>query len=115
MRTHSLRDILHGVFIHRSIKTRIETLDMRAILLALVHVFIHRSIKTRIETMASPNYHYESDMFLYIDPLKQGLKPYEGISYQELSPMFLYIVPLKQGLKRVLERNKNKQDICFYT
>ena len=39
-----------GVFIHRSIKTRIETLIGFQILQVKGLVFIHRSIKTRIET-----------------------------------------------------------------
>ncbi len=63
------------VFIHRSIKTRIETADGIAYFYRFCRVFIHRSIKTRIET--------------------------EGLEYQELSPIeFLYIDPLKQGLKQ---------------
>ena len=37
-------------------------------------VFIHRSIKTRIETLASICTSNSSIEFLYIDPLKQGLK-----------------------------------------
>jgi len=39
-----------------------------------IRVFIHRSIKTRIETF---RFRYSSSIFfrfLYIDPLKQGLK-----------------------------------------
>ncbi len=40
-------------------------------------VFIHRSIKTRIETQSAHNRWSELFPFLYIDPLKQGLKPYE--------------------------------------
>ncbi len=38
------------VFIHRSIKTRIETNDKENMLVIPDTVFIHRSIKTRIET-----------------------------------------------------------------
>ena len=38
------------VFIHRSIKTRIETILYCLLLLVAEIVFIHRSIKTRIET-----------------------------------------------------------------
>ncbi len=38
------------VFIHRSIKTRIETETMAYMLDCSEDVFIHRSIKTRIET-----------------------------------------------------------------
>jgi len=37
-------------------------------------VFIHRSIKTRIETGSKQNMSRLIGMFLYIDPLKQGLK-----------------------------------------
>jgi len=39
------------VFIHRSIKTRIETTNGNDSHCQAVHVFIHRSIKTRIETL----------------------------------------------------------------
>ena len=38
-------------------------------------VFIHRSIKTRIETIDSGYPIVNANEFLYIDPLKQGLKP----------------------------------------
>ena len=37
-------------------------------------VFIHRSIKTRIETWARKFRTHTEQWFLYIDPLKQGLK-----------------------------------------
>jgi len=37
-------------------------------------VFIHRSIKTRIETLGGQNEKTRKNSFLYIDPLKQGLK-----------------------------------------
>ena len=39
------------VFIHRSNKTRIETLQLASALLCNSCVFIHRSNKTRIETI----------------------------------------------------------------
>ncbi len=38
-------------------------------------------------------------MFLYIDPLKQGLKQKIFIERWVADQMFLYIDPLKQGLK----------------
>jgi len=38
-------------------------------------VFIHRSIKTRIETLINYIFQSVGHLFLYIDPLKQGLKP----------------------------------------
>jgi len=40
-------------------------------------VFIHRSIKTRIETQNYVKEMWEKQLFLYIDPLKQGLKQIE--------------------------------------
>jgi len=38
-------------------------------------VFIHSSIKTRIETMIAIRKDANQELFLYIVPLKQGLKP----------------------------------------
>jgi len=40
-------------------------------------VFIHRSIKTRIETIYYGGINESPLQFLYIDPLKQGLKQKE--------------------------------------
>jgi len=40
----------------------------------IIHVFIHRSIKTRIETIWIDLAVQAILVFLYIDPLKQGLK-----------------------------------------
>jgi len=62
------------VFIHRSIKTRIETTVKFPKAVSKSYVFIHRSIKTRIETQEETNIYGQLDTFLYIDPLKQGLK-----------------------------------------
>ncbi len=62
------------VFIHRSIKTRIETNIVITRFFQFIHVFIHRSIKTRIETFNRQHDTLNDDMFLFIDPLKQGLK-----------------------------------------
>jgi len=64
---------LGHVFIHRSIKTRIETIDDSANI-SPISVFIHRSIKTRIETYGAKSAELKFRGFLYIDPLKQGLK-----------------------------------------
>ena len=41
---------LRSVFIHESIKTRVETLDIVAQYQFALEVFIHESIKTRVET-----------------------------------------------------------------
>ncbi len=41
-------------------------------------VFIHRSIKTRIETRMGRLMADSNNKFLYIDPLKQGLKHIYG-------------------------------------
>ena len=40
------------------------------------------------------------EMFLYIDPLKQGLKHYASRIKVQYGFRFLYIDPLKQGLKQ---------------
>ncbi len=47
-------------------------------------VFIHRSIKTRIETNIQDAWEVLKARFLYIDPLKQGLK-----LNNQLFPFFL--------------------------
>ncbi len=62
------------VFIHRSIKTRIETIYQYHQETVRMPVFIHRSIKTRIETLKCKYTISSAHTFLYIDPLKQGLK-----------------------------------------
>jgi len=43
----------------------------------------------------------DKEEFLYIDPLKQGLKLWFLISIIFTSIWFLYIDPLKQGLKLI--------------
>jgi len=112
----------YGVFIHRSIKTRIETqfyLSMKITANQFLYidplkqglkpaiqdfspisrnVFIHRSIKTRIETCPPNDTNHQTLLFLYIDPLKQGLKHFTTTQNCFLNE-FLYIDPLKQGLK----------------
>jgi len=78
-------------------------------------VFIHRSIKTRIETSSNPSFAPAILSFLYIDPLKQGLKHRHNCTLDIDDNAFLYIDPLKQGLKPAMKncmRNTNK---CFYT
>ena len=62
------------VFIHSSIKTRIETVIMRKHAYLVASVFIHSSIKTRIETTLAIMVFSIVETFLYIVPLKQGLK-----------------------------------------
>jgi len=87
-------------------------------------VFIHRSNKTRIETMVSQYFIYIIFRFLYIDPIKQGLKLYihqcccwiqsqvfihrsnktrieteNRKNRPRVNSKFLYIDPIKQGLK----------------
>jgi len=53
-------------------------------------VFIHRSIKTRIETISGQHLQDNASMFLYIDPLKQGLKQSDnrGVCYR--FPVFIH-------------------------
>ncbi len=58
------------------------------IIYTYVLVFIHRSIKTRIETFQEKNYICLSKKFLYIDPLKQGLKHEKGIIHPPNSGSF---------------------------
>ena len=53
--------------------------------------------------------------FLYIDPLKQGLKlTAESQGMTRFQP-FLYIVPLKQGLKQPGDLVIKITNYCFYT
>ncbi len=53
--------------------------------------------------------------FLYIDPLKQGLKRYARIIPTMTMTVFLYIDPLKQGLKHRLKIKSNLSLCGFYT
>ena len=53
-------------------------------------VFIHRSIKTRIETLEKLNEAEKAEMFLYIDPLKQGLKQFVNFSKPEGNYVFIH-------------------------
>jgi len=54
-------------------------------------------------------------MFLYIDPLKQGLKR-DNFNQNWAKPVrFLYIDPLKQGLKLKYGSIFIAIVICFYT
>ncbi len=52
-------------------------------------VFIHRSIKTRIETIIVHLGKCCFNLFLYIDPLKQGLK-HIAMDYQSFSTLGFY-------------------------
>ena len=45
---------------------------------------------------------FQSFAFLYIVPLKQGLKHRSAGARRAIQTAFLYIVPLKQGLKHML-------------
>jgi len=75
---------MNTVFIHRSIKTRIETQNPVRAKSGMWQVFIHRSIKTRIETKIILCIFMTPIRFLYIDPLKQGLKHLGEIVYKEI-------------------------------
>ena len=81
---------------------------------AIMRVFIHRSIKTRIETLDPIDGIACLVMFLYIDPLKQGLKQGSAKTSQ-IRRKFLYIDPLKQGLKLRIIRVKFNRYYSFYT
>jgi len=54
-------------------------------------------------------------MFLYIDPLKQGLKLSFYSSFLCILSLFLYIDPLKQGLKLNVFVSGSASAIGFYT
>ncbi len=69
-------------------------------------VFIHSSIKTRIETESFRPFLASESGFLYIVPLKQGLKLSQFIQFISNNIPFLYIVPLKQGLKQSNTRRR---------
>jgi len=79
------------------------------------NVFIHRSIKTRIETFRLYRYKIFISVFLYIDPLKQGLKLDLYMKGKIAIIGFLYIDPLKQGLKRIYRSNFCFSCFGFYT
>jgi len=53
--------------------------------------------------------------FLYIDPLKQGLKQREISQKITGTKPFLYIDPLKQGLKQYYCVYFHNLTHCFYT
>ena len=54
-------------------------------------------------------------MFLYIDPLKQGLKLFQRNIKNGTPGGFLYIDPLKQGLKQKLnEAEKAEIDVFIH-
>ncbi len=62
------------VFIHESIKTRVETNCRKYPGCSARQVFIHESIKTRVETIRKADTDAISMMSLSMNPLKQGLK-----------------------------------------
>jgi len=55
-----------------------------------LYVFIHSSIKTRIETIATPLFPQRNFRFLYIVPLKQGLKLPIGVTRRINIPVFIH-------------------------
>jgi len=54
-------------------------------------------------------------VFLYIDPLKQGLKPFSSEVLYSRNIEFLYIDPLKQGLKHLFWQVNIVIQKSFYT
>ncbi len=56
--------------------------------------------------------HYKR--FLYIDPIKQGLKPYFSNLKTEFFFRFLYIDPIKQGLKHTLFSTSDSVKLFLY-
>ncbi len=78
-------------------------------------VFIHRSNKTRIETRSKKQAQKRLAQFLYIDPIKQGLKLNKISKLEQNEIEFLYIDPIKQGLKRLYQTFPFFLSFCFYT
>ncbi len=77
------------VFIHESIKTRVETLKSTSRWSSTIIVFIHESIKTRVETARANSSALRRLGSLSMNPLKQGLKQLWG-SVKEASAPRLY-------------------------
>ena len=127
------------VFIHRSIKTRIETyrrrfqcasydwflyidplkqglklLSGRLRPIRKQKVFIHRSIKTRIETSRTILPSISGALFLYIDPLKQGLKQI-GCYYHIISVAVFIHRSIKTRIETSYLRAFSREARSFYT
>ncbi len=103
------------VFIHRSIKTRIET-TKEIKLVALANMFLYIDpLKQGLKLSVSSYIYINLEKFLYIDPLKQGLKHTSyGLDTFNIIK-FLYIDPLKQGLKHAELVKETVHRGCFYT
>ena len=90
------------VFIHESIKTRVETSLLGTHYGRLAGVFIHESIKTRVETVSMISSQREQFKSLSMNPLKQGLKlTIRRVRPREMAKS-LSMNPLKQGLKPII-------------
>ena len=103
------------VFIHSSIKTRIETLFQKGGLNVYQRVFIHSSIKTRIETYTHACTHAHARMVFIHSSIKTRIETFVSIIATVAMIMFLYIVPLKQGLKRSAIKASQLMEGGFYT
>ncbi len=77
------------VFIHESIKTRVETVGTQLETILNTFVFIHESIKTRVETDCPGRMIILRFESLSMNPLKQGLKLRLG-SFRTLPGLGLY-------------------------
>ena len=87
-----------NVFIHESIKTRVETGRTINDLMSKYPVFIHESIKTRVETSPFGTTMPLSPLSLSMNPLKQGLKlQARFIAFQ------LFIVFIHESIKTRVE------------
>ena len=103
------------VFIHRSIKTRIETIQ-RAYILFLTLLFLYIDpLKQGLKRSGIIGKRVKNFQFLYIDPLKQGLKLHCLSDGAGSRKEFLYIDPLKQGLKQSNNKYNSRYEESFYT
>ncbi len=67
--------------------------------LVMPSVFIHESIKTRVETRLFLAQDFQIQASLSMNPLKQGLKHEQDKIIRPISVWSLSMNPLKQGLK----------------
>ncbi len=80
----------------------------------MYNVFIHSSIKTRIETLQFLSVLYSGTSFLYIVPLKQGLK----LNFRHMSILGRDVF-IHSSIKTRIETAGSRNSICigerFYT
>ena len=76
-------------------------------------VFIHESIKTRVETTLVHERSHPRTSSLSMNPLKQGLKRPARQDYRPAATGSLSMNPLKQGLKLISCQNDRPKLLVF--